>query len=69
MTLRLTNDMESELEDLAYDRNVSKAGFIRRCLHRAISDARHGKTSEWSNRAECEKAFTNQLCGGPGGLR
>ena len=39
MTLRLTAPMETELENLAYDRNVSKAGFIRRCLRRAIAEA------------------------------
>ena len=69
MTLRLTAPMESELENLAYDRNVSKAGFIRRCLHLAIADARHGGTLEWPQRPECEKAFTNPPCGNPGALR
>jgi hypothetical protein len=39
MTLRLTAPMESELEDLAYDRHLSKAGTIRRILARAIADA------------------------------
>ena len=39
MTLRLEPSMESELEDLAYGRNVSKAGFIRRCIRQAIADA------------------------------
>ena len=39
MTLRLSAPMESELENLAYDRRMSKAGFIRRALRRAIADA------------------------------
>jgi hypothetical protein len=39
MTLRLEPRMESELEDLAYDRHLSKAGTIRRILARAIADA------------------------------
>jgi predicted transcriptional regulator len=39
MTLRLEPSMESELEDLAYGRNLSKAGFIRRCIRQAIADA------------------------------
>jgi hypothetical protein len=56
--------MESELETLAFDRNVSKAGFIRRCLHVAIADARQGKTLEWPHWAECETAFPSQPCGG-----
>jgi hypothetical protein len=67
MTLRLTAPMETELENLAYDRNVSKASFIRRCLYRAIADARQGRTLEWPQRAECEEAFTNPPCGNPRG--
>ena len=39
MTLRLTTPMESELENLAFDNHLSKAGFIRRCLRRAIAEA------------------------------
>jgi predicted DNA-binding protein len=43
MTLRLSAPMESELENLAYDRRMSKAGFIRACIRQAIADAyRHG---------------------------
>jgi len=38
--------METDLEDLAYDLRLSKAGTIRRILGRAITDARHGKTLE-----------------------
>ena len=38
MTLRLSAPMESELENLAYDWRLSKAGTIRRILRRAISD-------------------------------
>jgi hypothetical protein len=39
MTLRLTAPMESELENLAYDLRLSRAGFIRIALRRAIADA------------------------------
>jgi len=46
MTLRLEPSMESELENIAYDRRLSKAGTIRRILGRAIAGARHGKTLE-----------------------
>jgi hypothetical protein len=43
MTLRLTAPMESEVENLAFDNHLSKAGFIRRALRRAIADAcEHG---------------------------
>ena len=43
ITLRLTNDMETGLEDLAYDLRLSRAGTIRRILRRAITDAyEHG---------------------------
>jgi predicted transcriptional regulator len=43
MTLRLSSPMQSELENLAFDRHVSKAGFIRRCIRQGIADAyRHG---------------------------
>ena len=49
MTLRLEPSMESELENLAYDRNVSKAGFIRRCIGQAIADAhQHGTSTKHS---------------------
>jgi hypothetical protein len=69
MTLRLSNEMQNGLEDLAYDLRLSRAGTIRRILRRAITDARHGGTSEWPHRAECDKAFTNPPCGRPGALR
>ena len=47
MTLRLTNDMESELESLAYDRRLSKAGTIRQMLRRGIAQAYgHGTQDE-----------------------
>ena len=39
MTLRLSAPMESELDNLAFDHNLSKAGFIRIALRRAIADA------------------------------
>ena len=39
MTLRLTAPMESELANLAYDLRLSRAGFIRIALRRAIADA------------------------------
>ena len=39
MTLRLTAPMESELENLAYDLRLSKAGFIRRCIRHGIANA------------------------------
>jgi len=39
MTLRLEPRMESALADLAFDLTLSKAGAIRRILHRAIADA------------------------------
>ena len=39
MTLRLTAPMESELNNLAYDLRLSRAGFIRIALRRAIADA------------------------------
>ena len=39
MTLRLTTPMQSELENLAYDRRMSQASFIRRCIRQGISDA------------------------------
>ena len=43
MTLRLTAPMESELENLAYDLRLSKAGFIRHCIRQAITNAyEHG---------------------------
>jgi hypothetical protein len=38
MTLRLEPSMESELETLAYDWRLSKAGTIRRILRRVIAD-------------------------------
>ena len=43
MTLRLSSLMQSEVENLSYDRHVSKAQFIRIALRRAIADANeHG---------------------------
>ena len=39
MTLRLSSEMETALEDLAYSRRLSKAGTIRQILRRAIADA------------------------------
>ena len=39
MTLRLSRNMESELENLAYDLRLSRAGTIRRILGRAIAEA------------------------------
>ena len=39
MTLRLSAPMESELDNLAFDHHLSKAGFIRIALRRAIADA------------------------------
>ena len=46
MTLRLTAPMESELENLAYDLRLSRAGTIRQILRRAIADAYdHGTPS------------------------
>jgi hypothetical protein len=44
MTLRLTAPMESELENLAYDLRLSRAGTIRRILSRAIADAYNDAT-------------------------
>jgi hypothetical protein len=44
MTLRLTAPMESELENLAYDLRLSKAGFIRRCIRQAIAEAYDHRT-------------------------
>jgi hypothetical protein len=49
MTLRLAAPMESELENLAYDRRMSKAEFIRRCIGQAIADAyQHGTPNKCS---------------------
>src|ERR1035441_2685539 len=43
MTLRLSSPMQSEVENLAYERHVSKAQFIRRALRAAIATAyEHG---------------------------
>ena len=39
LTLRLEPCMETELENLAYDLKLSKAGTIRRAIRRAIVDA------------------------------
>ena len=39
MTLRLSSPMQSEVENLAYDLRLSRAGFIRIALRRAIADA------------------------------
>jgi predicted DNA-binding protein len=39
MTLRLSSEMETALEDLAYDLRLPKAGTIRRILGRAIAEA------------------------------
>src|ERR1039457_7245522 len=39
MTLRLTTPMQSEVENLAYDLRLSKAGFIRHCIRQGIADA------------------------------
>ena len=39
MTLRLSSEMETALEDLAYSRRLSRAGTIRRILGRAIAEA------------------------------
>lgn len=36
MTLRLPSAVASELENTAYDLKLSKAGFIRRSLFRAL---------------------------------
>jgi hypothetical protein len=44
MTLRLSNPMESELENLAYDRRMSKASFIRHCIAESIADAHDHRT-------------------------
>ena len=38
MTLRLSQPMQSEVENLAYDSRMSKAQFIRTVLRRAIAD-------------------------------
>jgi hypothetical protein len=46
MTLRLSSEMETALEDLAYSRRLSRAGTIRQILRRAIADAYdHGTPS------------------------
>jgi predicted transcriptional regulator len=39
MTLRLDPRMDDDLDDLAYDLRLSRAGTIRRILGRAIADA------------------------------
>ena len=39
MTLRLDPRMHDDLDDLAYDLRLSRAGTIRRILGRAIADA------------------------------
>jgi hypothetical protein len=39
MTLRISLPMESALQCLAFDQNLSKAAFIRRILRRAIVEA------------------------------
>jgi predicted transcriptional regulator len=39
MTLRLSSEMETALEDLAYDLRLSRDETIRRILGRAIADA------------------------------
>jgi hypothetical protein len=46
MTLRLEPAMESQLEDLAYDMRLSKAGAIRRILARAIADTHRLRCSD-----------------------
>lgn len=43
MTLRLSRQMDEDLESLAYDWRSSKAGTIRRILARAIAEARQGQ--------------------------
>ena len=45
MTLRLSRNLETELENLAYECRMSKAGFIRRILSRAIAEAHRRKSS------------------------
>jgi hypothetical protein len=43
MTLRLSIPMQTEVENLAFDHHLSKAGFIRRCIRQGIGDAyEHG---------------------------
>ena len=44
MTLRLTTPMQSEVENLAYDSQLSQAQFIRRCIRQAIVDAYDHRT-------------------------
>jgi hypothetical protein len=40
MTLRLENQMADELEDIAFTLRLSKAGFVRRSIRRALEHAR-----------------------------
>ena len=42
MTLRISRQMDDELESLAYDLRISKAGTIRRILARAIAETQQG---------------------------
>lgn len=42
MTLRLSHQMDDELESMAWARRSSKAGTIRRILARAIAEAAQG---------------------------
>lgn len=51
MTLRISHQMDDDLESLAYDLRNSKAGTIRRILARAIAEATHGvRNSNFENR-------------------
>ena len=40
MTLRLETQMADDVEDIAFTLNLSKAGFVRRSIRRAIEHAR-----------------------------
>lgn len=46
MTLRLDPRMDDDLDDLAYDLRLSRAGTIRRILRRAIAEAQEHELAD-----------------------
>jgi hypothetical protein len=52
MTLRLDYPTETQLESLAYDLRLSKAGTVRRCIHQAIADMQRRHSSARKSKFE-----------------
>jgi hypothetical protein len=52
MTLRLTNQMESDLESLAFNRGLAKAEFLRLLIRQAIAQAHRDRSAGRNSKLE-----------------